>query len=245
MKWVPAWLGEAYCTLSSRLGGTFAVGEVAKALNVPTAKAGLIVSRLAQAGWLKRLEKGRYGVVEPSEVFERITIFREIERNLARVPQREFIPKLKRYMELVVWEFGTRLVSSAVFGSLARGNATSTSDIDVLLVIERLPPALSDRYDEFAKIGRLFRAKRRRGEPISPISPVLYTPDEASSFHSIYLDMTRHAIVLLDRKNLLQGKLAELSRRLEELGSRRLEVHGKPVWILKPDLRRGEVVELG
>lgn len=245
MKWLPAWLGKAYCTLYQRIEGTFTVRNIAGALNVSAAKANLIASRLAQAGWLKRLEKGKYRVVEPKEILERITIWGEIERNLARVPQREFISPLKRFLEAVVGEYGGRLVSAALFGSVARGDADPTSDLDVLLVIEGLPKGLPERQEEITELVLSSYKKRSPVEPLVPVSPVLYTPSEALGFHSIYLDMTRHCTMLFDPRGLLRKKITEFSEKLEDLGSQRLEVLGKPVWVLKPDLRRGEVVELG
>lgn len=245
MKWLPSWLGEAYCTLYSRLKEDFTVDDASNVLNVPKDKAALITSRLSRAGWLDRIGKGRYRALKPRRIIEQVSMYKEIDRNLASVPQREFVPPLRRFMQLALKQYGERLISAVVFGSLARGDATPTSDIDLLLVTKGLPPRLMERYDEITEPGLSPPARRARGEPLAPISPVLYTPQEASDFHNIYLDMTRHAIILLDRGGFICRKLDEVSRQLEELDSKRLELEGKPVWMLKPDLQRGEVVELG
>jgi hypothetical protein len=244
MIWLPAWLGEAYCRLHPHLKKTLALKDAADVLGVSQTKATLILSRLAQSGWIERVGRGRYRVVESSEVFKRIAIFREIEENLIKIPQREFTSPLRRFMELVVKHYGKRLASVAVFGSLARGDATPSSDIDVLLVIEGLPKKIGERQDEISKLKLQFYGLREHWLLAVPISPLLYTPDEAGDFHNVYLDMTRHVVVLLDRNNLLTKKLAELSYRLKELESERRELDGKPVWVLKPNLRRGEVATL-
>jgi len=244
MMWLPAWLGQAYCALYS-LEEKFTVGDIAKALNVSTVKAALIASRLTRAGWLERLGRGWYSAVEPEEIIGRIAIWREIDRKLAEVPQREFVPQLRRFMDAVVRKYGRRLISAALFGSLARGRAGPTSDLDVLLVIEGLPKDLAERQEEIVEAVLTSYGRSSPLEPCAPISPVLYTPSEALEFHNIYLDMVHYRIMLLDGGELLGRRLTDLSKKLAKLGSRRLEIRGKPVWILKPDLRRGEVVELG
>lgn len=244
MTWLPTWLGEAYCTLYPRLKKILAVKDAAGALGVSETKATLILSRLARAGWIERMERGRYRAVEPAEIFKRIAVFREIGRNLAKVPQMGFVQPLRRFMELVVKHYGGRLVSAAVFGSLARGNATPSSDIDMLLIIEGLPKRVGERQDEISGLKLQFYELPEHWLLAAPISPVLYTPDEAVDFHDVYLDMTRHVVVLFDSGNFLTEILAELSTRLHELKSERHELGGKPVWVLAPDLRRGEVATL-
>lgn len=195
------------------------------------------------------MEKGRYRVRSPDEVLERVAMLREVERNIAQLPQREFVPLLRRFMELVVREYGGRLVSAALFGSVARGDAIPTSDIDLLLVIKGLSPRITDRYTELGKLNPEFydspeNQQRKREGGMNPIQPVLYTPQEALGVHDIYLDMTQNTVILYDRAELIRKRLIKLSLRLKELGSKRLTVGGKPVWILKPDLKRGEVVTL-
>jgi hypothetical protein len=230
--------------LYPRLKKILTVKDAANVLGVEEAKATLILSRLTQAGWINRIERGRYRAVDTSEVFKRIAIQREIERNLARIPQKEFVLPLKRLMELIVKHYGGRLVSVALFGSLARGNATPSSDIDILLVVEGLQKRIGERQDEISQLKLQFYTMPEHWLLPASISPVLYTPDEARDFHDIYLDMTRHVVILLDRSDLLTEKLAELSTRLHGLKSERHELDGKPIWVLAPNLQRGEVVTL-
>lgn len=42
----------------------------------------------------------------------------------------------------------------------------------------------------------------------------------------------------------LRGVLEDLKRRLEELGAKRVWVGDKWYWVLKPDIKFGEVVEI-
>lgn len=53
-------------------------------------------------------------------------------------------------------------------------------------------------------------------------------------------------VILLDRGGFLEGELARIRERMRELGSVRVKSkrgRGR-FWILKPDIRTGEVVEI-
>jgi len=76
------------------------------------------------------------------------------------------------------------------------------------------------------------------------ISPIYKTPEEASRLVPLYLDMVEDARLLHDRDGFFAGVLADLRRRLERLGSRRVSFKGGWYWDLKPDARPGEVFEI-
>jgi UTP:GlnB (protein PII) uridylyltransferase len=66
-----------------------------------------------------------------------------------RVPdsvQEPFRSALVAAVDAWVVDLRERLVSLVLFGSVARGRACPTSDIDLLLVAEGLPRSLADRY---------------------------------------------------------------------------------------------------
>ncbi len=86
----------------------------------------------------------------------------------------EFIEKLKK-------KFGKRLVSVVLFGSVARGTATKYSDIDLLVVVNRLPE-YKKRANLIFKITHELMLKNR-----IKISPILLTPKEVNySFKSYF-----------------------------------------------------------
>jgi hypothetical protein len=58
------------------------------------------------------------------------------------------------------------------------------------------------------------------------------------------LDMVEEARVLLDRGGFFQAKLENLRQRLGELSARKVRFKGGSYWILKPDYRPGDVIEL-
>jgi len=144
--------------------------------------------------------------------------------------------------------YGDRLVALAVFGSWARGAATPSSDLDVLIVAEPLPRGRFKRLDEFTAVERATEDSRARVWPAAAhpveLSPVFKTPAELRAGSPLYLDMTLWRIVLHDRDGLLERHLAALAGRMAELGSRRAESKGGAYWDYKPTIVPGEVVEL-
>ena len=77
------------------------------------------------------------------------------------------------------------------------------------------------------------------------ISPLLRSPDEVRQGGLIYLDMVEDARILFDPEGFFRAFLAGLEARLKELGSVRVQRGESWYWILKPDLKPGEVFDLG
>jgi predicted nucleotidyltransferase len=145
--------------------------------------------------------------------------------------------------------YGERLCSVAVFGSHARGTATPVSDIDVLIVAERLPSSRRRRVAEFAAVeDDTCRAREAlwplAGVPAPPLSPVLKTRAEVAAGSPLFLDMTEWCEVLWDPEGFLRSYLAGLRARLEAQGSRRRPAKGGYYWDYKPNAAPLEVVEL-
>lgn len=143
--------------------------------------------------------------------------------------------------------YGDRLTSLVVFGSVGRGTARPDSDLDVLLVVERLPHGRMARVAEFAAVENaitpLLRRLRDRGLT-TEISPVFKTIEEAAHGSPLFLDMVEDARIVLDRDGFFAGVLERLRGRLHELGARRVWRGTRWYWDLKPDRKPGEVIEL-
>jgi predicted nucleotidyltransferase len=142
---------------------------------------------------------------------------------------------------------GESLVSAALFGSVARGEATRYSDIDLLIVIENLPRG---RFQRLARIEPIeatledeFERLQRDGI-FTRLTSLLKTPKEAERFIPLYLDMVQDAIILFDKEDFLHQILDNLRQRLERLGARRLKVGRIRYWDLKPDLKPGEFFQI-
>ncbi len=134
-----------------------------------------------------------------------------------------------------------------IFGSAARGVAGPDSDVDVLVVAERLPDGRMARVSGFAPVDAaiepLLRLARQQGVK-TWLSPVFKTPEEVVAGSLLFLDMTEDARVLYDRAGFFGAAMARLRRRLAALGARRIWVGNAWYWDLKPGYAPGDVFEV-
>lgn len=135
--------------------------------------------------------------------------------------------------------YGNRIVSIVVFGSLARGTAIPESDIDLLLIIKNLHRRKMKRIEEF-----IDNVEDKLHGISSYISPIIKTPEEASQGSPLFLDMVFDSLILYDRDSFFKNILERLRKRLDQLGSKRVFRGNRWYWILKPDLKYGEVIEI-
>lgn len=143
--------------------------------------------------------------------------------------------------------YGERLKCLAIFGSVARGTPRPDSDIDLLLVASDLPRGRTARMEEFQAVERAMsaalEAASREGVATS-LSPVFRTPAELEQGGVLLLDMTEEVLLLLDDEKLLERRLDALRARLAELGARRVPCAGGHYWVLTPEWRPGDSVEI-
>jgi len=143
--------------------------------------------------------------------------------------------------------YGDRLVSFVVFGSVARETYRFDSDIDVLIIAEGLPNGRMKRVAQFLTIEDRIEPflKSLQKEGINTcISTVFKTPEEAEMGSPLFLDMVEDASILFDSNGFFSKRLVRLRNRLRELGSKRVWRGNAWYWVLKPDYKPGEVIEL-
>ena len=118
---------------------------------------------------------------------------------------------------------GHRLVAVILFGSRARGEASASSDWDMLVIAEDLPKKVFER-----------RALLRRSLPPryrSAISVLAKTPQEFEAhLPSLYLDIALDGHVLYDRQDYAADKLAALRRLIQRAGLYRERTPAGDVW---------------
>jgi len=153
----------------------------------------------------------------------------------------------EEYTEALKDLLGGALVSVVLFGSVARGEATPLSDIDLLVVAEDLPRG------RFARLDRLRPAEDRLQSRLEDLwkegiltdfQIVIRTRAEAAVVQPLYLDMVEDAVILYDRDGFFAAILTCLRESLGRLGARRLRRGRMRYWDLKPDYSPGEVFSI-
>jgi len=143
--------------------------------------------------------------------------------------------------------YGKRLVSVVLFGSAARKTQRFDSDLDVLLVVRELPDGRMKRVREFdtveKKLEPLFKALRVK-DIDTRISAILKSPEETEMGSPLFLDMVDDANILYDRDGFFSKRLEKLKEKLKVLGAQRVWKGSAWYWDLKPDYKKGDVIEL-
>lgn len=156
---------------------------------------------------------------------------------------------LEGYISLLKELLGDRLRSVCLFGSVARGQDRSGSDIDILVVADGLPEDVGLRHRETNDARMRIRGTEayRRLKTIGSaylISEVYLTPEEVERHPPILLDISEDGILLYDKDGFLSMVLAEFRRRLKELGAKKVSGSKGTYWVLKSDVKLGEEVRV-
>jgi predicted nucleotidyltransferase len=151
------------------------------------------------------------------------------------------------YAALVRRTLGDRLVSVVLFGSVARGDPSPSSDIDLLIVAQGLPSGQFARKRLLAAADADFEAALEAAERdgiSTRLARIVRTPVEAARVIPLYLDMTEDGILLYDRDGFFAAVLDRVRSSLQRLGSRRVRLGKSWYWDLKPDFRPGDTIEI-
>lgn len=143
--------------------------------------------------------------------------------------------------------YGGNLTSLVVYGSVGRGTPTRDSDIDLLVIAKTLPDGRMARVSQFESVetGMAHALEQASSVGVSTrLSPIFRTEAEMALGGLIFLDMTQDALVLFDERQFFEGHIRRLAEKLKQMKSVRVQTGSTWYWVLKPDLKPGEVFEI-
>lgn len=255
MTWLPKWLGKKYSLLYEKFeNGLFNFKE---AQNILGENAAQILSELRRAGAVCVFDKKKkriYRVIKP-DLFAFATA---TQTDITQIKQGPYWVYLLELTKALKRRYKNRLIGVGVFGSVARGKAKQDSDIDILLIIENLPPSLGARIDDLANIyvegegggeeyGDLKREERwlKSKEIVVKANFYPLTPEETTKTPPpVLLDAALDLIPIYDPEDILKQYINRIKLRLLELKAKRVQVDKEGPYYLDLGLKYGEVIEI-
>lgn len=119
--------------------------------------------------------------------------------------------------------FAGALVGVLLYGSHARGEAETTSDVDVLIVVDRsvnITRGLYRRWDE--------SPVSFEGRPVDP--HFAHLPEATERASGLWAELALDGIVIFERGLELSRALVRIRREVAAHGLLRRVVHGQPYW---------------
>ncbi len=148
----------------------------------------------------------------------------------------------KCYAEKASELLADHIVSISLFGSVARGQAGTTSDIDLLVVLQEAPSGMLSRRRLLDPVRESLTPELEKLWKLgiyTDFVEVIRTMAEAQKFHPLYLDMSQEAILLFDRDTFLESLLSRVKEQLKKGGAERKVMGRFRYW----DLSRSSIPE--
>jgi predicted nucleotidyltransferase len=243
-RWVPEWLGKSYSKLWQTFGPReFSLDQAEEALSVERSYLLNIMSRLARQGYAARVQRGQYRVWSPEYIAASVAGYIQF----GRLERDTHGSALKSIVSDLLQHFGDRLVSVVVFGSVARGNHTNESDIDVLVIVRHWKKRVMARVEELTaateETSRLLIYLWVSEGAYSPIQWYPLDMEDAGALRPLYLDMTIDAVVVYDRNRFFTDVLERLRLLLHQTGTARVALpDGGHVWEMPSGKTLSEVL---
>lgn len=155
------------------------------------------------------------------------------------------------FLKILEKRFGKSLISVVLYGSVARGKASQTSDVDLLIILGDPPKNYHRRLDPILESQKqlecssMYKKIKDQLGVFPFFSYLILSKEEAQENRYIYLDMIEDGKILYDRDGFFFRKMQGMKKRIKELGSKKIYLEdGSWYWDLKPDLKPGEVFAL-
>lgn len=245
---MPPAIGRLYAKLYRRINmGTFTSSDLVDLAGGRVA-ARVAVKRMRKAGAAYLHEKTPrrwiYRLADPETYI--LSVSGAI-RNLEKIPQQRYSRLLGIFCaELIRRSLGIKSV--VLFGSVARGKARQDSDVDLLIVTDKYKSAgeAIDRLVEVEysdKVAQELAWLEENGIP-THISFHPMTSETLRKHPPLLLDIVDEGIILIDDGTYAK-EAKKIKAKMRELGSKRIWLNDDEwVWVLKPYVKLGEVIEL-
>jgi len=246
--WLQGWLGQLYSDLYAQHHSEFFTFDDVRKLVKSEGSAKVAVSSLRRAGLLYvhgRLGRRRlYRICDPDVM---ILISARKLLNIEKIRQGVYA-RLLGSLTCELFRRISGLRSIVLYGSAARGDAHSDSDIDLLVVFEskasfgeRIELLTEVEFDERVEeeLSWLYKHGIDTHTSFLPMNP-----EEVKASPPILLDIVEDGIELLD-DGFFRSAADRLKANLERLGAKRVFISPQDwYWDLKPTIRFGEVVAI-
>ena len=232
--WLQRWLGSIYArgwhSLKTEL---FTAERLADLLNIKLGKVKVALTLLkksrAAVEFAREGRKAVYRFVDPRVYF---LIEAGAIKNVGRIPPRYFHLVAEAVLELSSLE---NVVGAAIYGSVARGDYRSTSDVDTLVVSKELPRSLAKRIDRFLEVEKKLEGELSFLASRGIHTHLSWTPltlDELAEVPPVVLDIAEEGIVVFERNGVLTELLASVRDKLAEIGAKKLRIGKTWCWDL-------------
>jgi len=127
---------------------------------------------------------------------------------------------------------GNRLISLVLFGSHARGDAKETSDYDLFIIAQELPPRPFQRV--------LFIRGPLKGQYQERFCIIAKTPKEVlKDFPPLFLDLGLDGIILFDKNDFFKKLQVKIRDIIRQAGLQRKRDNGEFYWEWQTPPKKG------
>jgi predicted nucleotidyltransferase len=116
-----------------------------------------------------------------------------------------------------------RVVGLISHGSAARGEASTSSDVDVLVIVEGGVPLTRDAY-------RRWDAEGADANDSNIDAHFVHLPEDPRSAGGVWCEAAIDGVVLADSRGLVARALRDVRRAISEGRLVRKTAHGQPYW---------------
>ncbi len=243
MQPLPDWLYRRYARLYDDQGEEpWLLAYAMELWGDDEGRANVVVSELRERGHAVVLAREgrvrRYRLVCPEDF---LFAFVHLP-NLERVRPEAYRPMIVKAVRGLRDGLGSKLTSVGLFGSVARGRPSKTSDVDLYVVGDWRSASISERLDEvFPHLKKLDEERLRLLSSGIATDASVYpvSREETVRFHSLHLDLSREGIAVYDPTGFLFAAWARLRLWLEKKGVERVQAGETWYWRLDPGLEVG------